>query len=86
MLKSKCIIHFDTRNSRLHYLVVFSCNHNKYTLQYLLSLAKVKAEQSHDDVDNESEEAMESCDASDSDDDVAAMMHDFDSASSQADD
>ena len=29
---------------------------------------------------------MESCDPSDSDDDVAAMMHDFDPASSQADD
>ncbi|KAK2188503.1 hypothetical protein NP493_130g01036 [Ridgeia piscesae] len=58
------------------------CDHNKYMLQYLLSLAKIKVKQPRDSDDNESEEAMESCDASDSEDDLAAILNESDSASS----
>ena len=64
------------------YGVVFRCDHNKYMLQYLLSLAKIKVKQPRDSDDNESEEAMESCDASDSEDDLAAILNESDSASS----
>ena len=62
--------------------IIFRCDHNKYMLQYLLSLSKIKVKESHDDGDNESEEAMESCDASDSDGDLVAMLQESDSASS----
>ena len=51
-------------------------------LQYLLSLAKIKVKQPRDSDDNESDEAMESCDASDSEDDLAAILNESDSASS----
>lgn len=58
------------------------CDHNKYMLQYLLALAKIKVKEPRDSDDNESEEAMESCDASDSDDDLAAILNGSNSASS----